>query len=136
MLVVDGGLVREVLERDQEFTVEPYGVEMTKVMSPDHNGGFNTFVLSTDDNPVYEPDKRLLSAVCNRGDAEQDHRHHPPRVRSTRRRRRSQRRGPMARSTIDVVDALARYVPVTLGHGILAFPSPRGPDRSSCPPRR
>ena len=50
MLVVDGAAVRDVLERDQEFTVEPYGVEMMKVMSPAHNGGFNTFILSTDDN--------------------------------------------------------------------------------------
>ena len=66
MLVVDGDAVRDVLERDQEFTVEPYGVEMVKVMSPQHNGGFSTFVLSTDDNAVYEPDKRLLTAVCNR----------------------------------------------------------------------
>ena len=52
VLVVDGNLVREVFERDQEFTVEPYGVEMTKVMSPQHNGGFSTFVLSTDENAV------------------------------------------------------------------------------------
>src|SRR5262245_12599419 len=69
VLVVDGDTVRNVLERDQEFTVEPYGVEMTKVMTPSHNGGFATFILSTDDNAVYEPDKRLLSAVCNRQDA-------------------------------------------------------------------
>jgi len=50
VLVVDGDTVREVLERDQDFTVEPYGVEMTKVMTSSHNGGFSTFVLSTDDN--------------------------------------------------------------------------------------
>ena len=55
--------MRDVLERDQEFTVEPYGVEMMKVMSPAHNGGFSTFVLSTDDNAVYEPDKRLLAGL-------------------------------------------------------------------------
>ena len=70
VLVVEGDAVRDVLERDQEFTVEPYGVEMTKVMTPPHNGGFSTFVLSTDDNAVYEPDKRLLSAgVQPAGDA-------------------------------------------------------------------
>src|SRR4030095_12737563 len=70
VLVVDGAAVRDVLERNQEFTVEPYGVEMTKVMSPLHNGGFSTFILSTDDNTVYEPDKRLLSTVCPRRDAD------------------------------------------------------------------
>ncbi len=59
-----------MLERDQDFTVEPYGVEMMKVMTPAHNGGFTTFILSTDDNAAYEPDKRLLSAVCNREDAD------------------------------------------------------------------
>ena len=63
LLVVGGDAVRDVFERDQEFTVEPYGVEMMKVMSPLHNGGFSTFILSTDDNALYEPDKRLLSAV-------------------------------------------------------------------------
>ena len=31
MLVVDGAAVRDVFERDQEFTVDPYGVEMMKV---------------------------------------------------------------------------------------------------------
>ncbi len=74
VLVVDGDAVRDVLERDQEFTVEPYGVEMMKVMSPAHNGGFSTFILSTDDNARYEPDKRLLSAVCNRQRRRHDHR--------------------------------------------------------------
>src|SRR5262245_51130610 len=62
VLVVEGAAVRNLLERDQEFTVEPYGVEMSKVMTPAHNGGFSTFVLSTDDTAVYDPDKRLLSA--------------------------------------------------------------------------
>ena len=70
VLVVEGEAVRSLLERDQEFTVDPYGVEMMKVMTPSHNGGFTTFILSTDDNASYEPDKRLLSAVCNRDDAE------------------------------------------------------------------
>ena len=83
MLVVEGNTVRDVLERNQEFTVDPYGVEMMKVMTPAHNGGFNTFVLSTDDNAAYEPDKRLLSTVCNREDADQDHRHHSPRLHAT-----------------------------------------------------
>ena len=69
VLVVEGDAVRNVLERDQEFTVDPYGVEMVKVMTPSRNGGLTTFILSTDDNAAYEPDKRLLSAVCNREDA-------------------------------------------------------------------
>ena len=86
MLVVDGDAVRDVLERDQEFTVEPYGVEMMKVMSPRHNGGFSTFILSTDDNAVYEPDKRLLSAVCNRQDADAITERHSPGLRAARRR--------------------------------------------------
>ena len=70
VLVVDDAAVRDVLERDQEFTVEPYGVEMMKVMTPAHNGGFSTFVLSTDDNALYEPDRRLLASACSRQDAE------------------------------------------------------------------
>ena len=69
VLVVDGDTVRSLLERDQEFTVDPYGAEMVKVMSPRHNGGFSTFVLSTDDNARYEPDRSLLALVCNREDA-------------------------------------------------------------------
>ena len=121
VLVVDGALVREVLERDQEFTVEPYGVEMMKVMSPGHNGGFTTFILSTDDNAVYEPDKRLLSAICNRADAEMitDLLHQEC-------RRRVQAALTAARtggaSTIDIVESIARYVPVVLGHRYLGVP--------------
>ena len=121
VLVVDGDLVREVLERDQEFTVEPYGVEMMKVMSPLHNGGFNTFVLSTDDTHVYEPDKRLLSLVCNRGDAD--------RITDLVHRECVRRVGDAVgaarmngSSTIDVVEAVARYVPVTLGERYLGVP--------------
>jgi hypothetical protein len=121
VLVVDGDAVRGVLERDQEFTVEPYGVEMMKVMSPAHNGGFNTFVLSTDDNAVYEPDKRLLSAVCTRQDAatimELIHQDCVRRVGAAVEAARTS-----GASTIDVVQAVARYVPVTLGHRYLGVP--------------
>jgi cytochrome P450 len=121
VLVVDGAAVRDVLERDQEFTVEPYGVEMTKVMSPLHNGGFTTFVLSTDDDGVYEPDKRLLSTVCRRGDAETITRIvHEECIRRVGKAVMAARTG--ASSTVDVVDALARYVPVTLGHRYLGVP--------------
>ncbi len=121
VLVVDGATVREVLDRDQEFTVEPYGVEMTKVMSPRHNGGFSTFVLSTDDNAVYQPDKRLLTSVCNRDDADRItgviHEECVRRVAAAVSAARTS--GSM---TIDVVDAVARYVPVTLGHRYLGVP--------------
>jgi hypothetical protein len=121
VLVVERAAVREVFERNQEFTVEPYGVEMMKVMSPAHNGGFITFVLSTDDNAVYEPDKRLLSAVCTRQDAatitELIHQDCVRRVGAAVEAAR-----PSGSSTIDVVQAVARYVPVTLGHRYLGVP--------------
>src|SRR5215510_3116384 len=55
LLVVDGATVREVFERHDEFTVEPYGAEMKKVMTPAHNGGFDTFVLSTDNAAAFAP---------------------------------------------------------------------------------
>lgn len=118
MLVVEGDAVRNVLERDQEFVVEPYGIEMAKVMSPQHNGGFSTFILSTDDNAFYEPDKRLLSAVCNRQDAESItsfiHEDCVRRVGAALAGARAS-----GSSTIDVVESVARYVPVTLGHRYL-----------------
>jgi hypothetical protein len=121
VLVVEGTAVRDVLERDQEFTVEPYGVEMMKVMSPAHNGGFSTFVLSTDDNSLYEPDKRLLTAVCNARDADAitDLIHKDCMRRVGLAVSAARRNGA---STIDVVQALARYVPVTLGHRYLGVP--------------
>jgi hypothetical protein len=121
VLVVDGALVREVLERDQDFTVEPYGVEMMKVMSPAHNGGFHTFILSTDDNPVYEPDKRLLTMVCNRADAAMvtDRLHQECRQRVQTALIAARASGA---STIDIVESIARYVPVVLGHKYLGVP--------------
>jgi cytochrome P450 len=121
VLVVAGAAVRDVLERDQEFTVDPYGVEMMKVMSPAYNGGFSTFILSTDDNARYEPDKRLLSAVCNRADADMITRViHEDCVRRVGAAVAATRRN--GSSTIDVVQTLARYVPVTLGHRYLGVP--------------
>lgn len=121
IVVVDGPTVREVFERDQEFTVEPYGVEMTKVMTPAHNGGYSSFILSTDDTTVYQPDKQLLTAVCRREDAA---------LVTTLLHEECVRRvdaavaaaGAAGSSTIDVVSALARYVPVTLGHRYLGVP--------------
>ena len=127
VLVVDGHCVREVLERDQDFTVEPYGVEMKKVMSPLHNGGFDTFVLSTDDNAAYEPDKRLLSLVCNRNDAgritDLVHKECVHRVGAAVAAARTS--GSL---TIDVVQHVARYVPVTLGHKYLGVPVASRPE--------
>jgi cytochrome P450 len=124
VLVVDGDTVRNVLERDQDFTVEPYGVEMAKVMTPSHNGGFTTFILSTDDNAVYEPDKRLLSAVCNRQDAamvtEVIHNDCVRRVGAALLDCRSA--NALTPLSIDVVQSMARYVPVTLGHKYLGVP--------------
>ena len=121
VLVVEGDTVRNVLERDQEFTVDPYGVEMMKVMSPAHNGGYSTFILSTDDTPAYEPDKQLLSAVCNRDDAAKitDLIH-----RDCMRRMGAALAGARksGTSTVCLVESLARYVPVTLGHKYLGVP--------------
>jgi len=121
VLVVEGDAVRNVLERDQEFTVDPYGVEMMKVMTPSHNGGFSTFILSTDDNASYDPDKKLLSAVCNRDDAERItdviHRDCVRRVGAALAVART-----AGTSAIDVVPTVARYVPVTLGHRYLGVP--------------
>src|SRR5688572_27778449 len=121
VLVVEGNAVRELLERDQDFTVEPYGVEMMKVMSPAHNGGFTTFILSTDDAALYEPDKRLLTSVCTRKDAdtitELIHQDCRKRVGTAVAAARA-----VGSSTIDVVQTLARYVPVTLGHRYLGVP--------------
>jgi cytochrome P450 len=121
VLVVGGAAVRDVLERDQEFTVDPYGVEMMKVMSPAYNGGFNTFILSTDDTARYEPDKRLLTAVCNREDADTiTQLIHEDAVRRVNAAVATAREN--GSSTIDVVPAVARYVPVTLGHKYLGVP--------------
>src|SRR5262245_3399429 len=121
VLVVEGEAVRNVLERNQEFSVEPYGVEMTKVMTPSHNGGFHTFILSTDDTAAYEPDKRLLSAVCNRDDAERvTEIIHQDCMRRMGAALASARTSGV--STIDLVTTLARYVPVTLGYRYLGVP--------------
>ena len=121
VLVVEGDTVRNVLERDQEFTVDPYGVEMMKVMTPAHNGGFSTFILSTDDTPAYEPDKRLLSAVCNREDAGRItdiiHRDCMRRIGAALASARKS-----GSSTMCLVESIARYVPVTLGHKYLGVP--------------
>jgi hypothetical protein len=129
VLVVEGAAVRDVLERNQEFTVEPYGAEMMKVMTPAHNGGFSTFVLSTDDNAVYVPDKRLLSAVCNpSGPAEITNLIHDDCMRRVGAAVAAARQSATTDSpTIDVVQAVARYVPITLGHRYLGVPVAAAP---------
>jgi cytochrome P450 len=94
---------------------------MTKVMTPAHNGGFSSFILSTDDTAVYGPDKQLLTAVCRPEDAA---------VVTTLLHEECVRRVNAAvaeadaagSSTIDIVSAVARYVPVTLGHHYLGVP--------------
>jgi cytochrome P450 len=121
LLVVEGQAVRELLERDQEFTVEPYGVEMARVMTPRHNGGFTTFILSTDDDALYRPDRQLLSAVCTRDDAARltqlVHDDCMRRLAVAVDAARAQ-----GSTGLDVVHSLARYVPVTLGHAYLGVP--------------
>ena len=84
VLVVDGDAVRDVLERDQEFTVEPYGVEMMKVMSPLHNGGFSTFMLSTDDNARVRAGQAAAVGGVQPAGCRRDHRGDSPGLRSAR----------------------------------------------------
>jgi cytochrome P450 len=121
LLVVDGATVRDVFERHDEFTVEPYGVEMKKVMSPAHNGGFDTFVLSTDDAAAFAPDKALLTTVCNEHDVQAvTMLLHDECVRRVGAAVEQARAGGVP--IIDVVQAVARYVPVFLGHRYLGVP--------------
>jgi len=127
LLVVDGATVREVFERHDEFTVEPYGVEMKRVMSPAHNGGFDTFVLSTDAAAAFNPDKALLTAVCNEHDVRAVtmllHDECVRRVGAAVDHARA-----AGVPVIDVVQAVARYVPVFLGHRYLGVPVTAKPD--------
>lgn len=127
VLVAGGDAVRELLERDQEFTVEPYGVEMARVMTPRHNGGFTTFILSTDDDTLYRPDRKLLSAVCTREDASRITQmiHDDCMQRLTRAVDAAR---AMGSTQLDVVHSLARYVPVTLVHAYLGAPVAREPE--------
>jgi len=121
ILVADGATVREVFERHDEFTVDPYGVEMKKVMTPAWNGGFDTFILSTDKGPAYEPDRALLSAVCHRNDAialtgllhDECVRRVGAAVGAAR---------DAGANVIDIVPTVARYVPIAVGHRYLGVP--------------
>ena len=125
VLVAGGDAVREVFERNHDFTVEPYGVEMKKVMTPGRNGGFGSFILGTDEDAVYEPDKTLLTAVCTRADAQ--------RITSLVHEDCMRRVGAAVEAArasgslvIDVVTAVARYVPVTVGARYLGVPVASG----------
>jgi hypothetical protein len=89
--------------------------------------------LSTDDNSLYWPDKQLLSAVCNREDADRItsivHEDCVRRVGAALKDARAN-----GASTIDVVQAVARFVPVTVGHRYLGVPVTAEPGRYALTP--
>lgn len=122
IMIADGDLVREVLQRHDEFTVDPYGREMIKSMTPAKNGGFDTFILSTDDAEKYIEDKRLLTTVVNSDDPERItelvHEDCMCRLKRTVKETRGNPQGQ-----IDLVTAIARFVPVTLSHHYLGLPA-------------
>ena len=122
ILVVHGDTVLDVLTRHHEFTVDPYGREMIKVLSPDSSDGFDTYVLSTDDDTKYLEDKDLLTSVVTREDATTitDLIHQDCMNRVRRAIEESRERGD---HYIDVVTAVARFVPVTLGHYYFGVPA-------------
>jgi cytochrome P450 len=127
VLVVEGNAVRDVLSRHDEFTVDPYGLEMVKTMTSSFNGpnggpGLSTFVLSTDQAETYEADKRLLLEVVSSADIDDVqplvHEDCLRRVGAAVRDARAS-----GRMELDVVQAAARYVPVTVGKLYLGVPT-------------
>ena len=103
------------LERDQEFTVEPYGVEMMKVMSPAPQRRLQHV------HPEHRRQRACTSrtSACCRRCATGTM---PTRSRSVIHEDCVRRVGAAVAaaratgsSTIDVVQTVARYVPVTLG---------------------
>lgn len=121
VLVVDGDSVRDVLSRHNVFTVDPYGREMIKSMTSTQNGGFDSFILSTDDPDKFLEDKRLLTTVVNRGD--------PEKIRGLIHADCMQRVKQVVEDPqlstpgeIDIVAAVARYVPVTVSHHYFGIP--------------
>ncbi|MEN8259790.1 MAG: hypothetical protein ABFS02_04250 [Pseudomonadota bacterium] len=122
IVVVDGDTVRDVLSRHAEFTVDPYGREMVKSMTPQYNGGLDTFILSTDDNDKYVADKDLLTTVVNKADGEKItglvHEDSMKRLREAVNKARQE-----GNSLIDVVTTVARFVPVTLAHHYFGVPA-------------
>ena len=121
IMVVNHDTVLDVLSRHAEFTVDPYGREMIKSMTPQYNGGLDTFILSTDDDDKYIDDKRLLGTVVNADDGQKIteliHKDSLRRLNAEVVRARIQ-----GDYTIDVVPALARFVPTTLAHHYLGVP--------------
>ncbi len=121
IMVVNHDTVLDVLSRHSEFTVDPYGREMVKSMTPEYNGGLDTFILSTDDDSKYINDKRLLTTVVNAGDGENitDLIHRDSMRRLNIELDKARTNGDCV---IDVVPALARFVPVTLAQHYLGVP--------------
>ena len=121
IMVVHHDTVLDVLSRHSEFTVDPYGREMVKSMTPEYNGGLDTFILSTDDDSKYIDDKRLLTTVVNAEDAETitGLMHQDSMRRLTIHVDKARTNGDRI---FDVVPALARFVPVTLAHRYLGVP--------------
>jgi hypothetical protein len=121
ILVVNGDAVRDVLARHDDFSVQPYGIEMRKTMTPAHNGGYTNFILGTDDPVEYEPDRALLNAVCRREDADrivdlvasECHRRMGVTLAAAR---------AAGKAHIDIVSGIARGVPVSVGHAYLGVP--------------
>jgi cytochrome P450 len=122
VMVVAGDPVRDVLTRHHEFTVDPYGAEMRKSMSAEFNGGFDTFILSTDDDAKYIEDKLLLTSVVRAEDANRItglvHDECRRRVKAAVKEARE-----AGHSRLDVVTTLARFVPVVLAHHYLGAPA-------------
>ena len=121
VVVVDNSLVRDVLSRHHEFTVDPYGVEMKKTMSHDYNGGLDTFILSTDDDSKFIEDNKLLTGVVRKEDVKQiTPTLHEDSIRRVKVAVNATRETGVKQ--IDVVSDLARYVPVHLGQAYLGVP--------------
>lgn len=124
VVVADNPLVHDVLSRHHEFTVDPYGAEMKKTMTPEYNGGLDSFVLSTDDDGKFIEDNKLLTTVVRKEDAEQItgllHKESVRRMQAV-----MNDAGGAAVVQLDVVNTLARFVPVYLGDVYLGVPVAR-----------
>ncbi|MEN8259800.1 MAG: hypothetical protein ABFS02_04305 [Pseudomonadota bacterium] len=122
IMLVHGETILDVLSRHSEFTVDPYGREMIKSMTPEYNGGLDTFILSTDDDFKYIEDKKLLTTVVKKTDGEKItelvHNDSMRRVKES-----IGQTGGNGTCLIDVVTSVARFVPVTLSHFYLGVPA-------------
>ena len=121
VIIASHDLVLDTLSRHDEFTVAPYGEEMKKSMSDKYNGGYTTFILSTDKASLYEDDKMLLTTIVNKKD---------PELIRQKVRAETQRRMKIAvaeakangEPLVDVVPTVARFIPVYLGDQYLGVP--------------